>query len=196
MKIKVILGSTRPGRIGHRVAKWVTVQASQVPDFEVELVDLADFDLPRFNEAISPRFNPKREPKGAVKNWLDKVADADGYIVITPEYNHSITGVLKDALDYLDFQFVKKPVAIVSYGTVGGARAAEQLKAILVEVKAVVVPEALALLSPQAVIDENGKFTGDTSAPYGPTAVLGMVLSELAWWTTTLEAGRKLPAHV
>ncbi|HUD11010.1 MAG TPA: NAD(P)H-dependent oxidoreductase [Candidatus Saccharimonadia bacterium] len=191
MKIQVILGSTRPGRLGDRVAKWVTQTAQQQPDFEVELVDMADYPLEHLNEAISPRFNPSRKPEGAVAKWLTKVGEADGYVIVTPEYNHSISAILKDGLDYLDFQFVKKPVAIVSYGSVGGARAAEHLKSILIEVKAAVVPEAVALMGASTAIAEDGSFTGDTSSPYGPDKALVKVLEELAWWTRTLKNGRQ-----
>ncbi len=189
MKIQVILGSTRPGRLGKRVADWATEAASGMPDFDVELVDLADYNLPHFNEAISPRFNPSRKPEAEVARWLAKIAEADGYVFVTPEYNHSFPGILKDALDFADFQFVKKPAAIVSYGTVGGARAAEQLKLVLVEVKAAVVPEATTVTGLANLIDENGKYLGDTST-YGAHVALNTTLTELAWWTKTLTAGR------
>lgn len=196
LKIQVILGSTRPGRVGERVAKWVTSVAQEQPDFEVELLDLADYALPFFNEPISPRFNPSR-PLGAVaKRWLGKLAEADGYVFVTPEYNHSIPGVLKNALDYTDFQLAKKPAAIVSYGTVGGARATEHLKAILSEAKAAVVPEAIALAAPKTLLDEDGHFIGDSSSPYSAEKQLVNVFGELAWWTKTLAAGRNILATV
>jgi NAD(P)H-dependent FMN reductase len=191
MKINVILGSTRPGRIGERVAKWVVSVAKDQADFEVKLVDLADFNLEHLNEAISPRFNPNRKPEGDVARWLDTMAQADGYVIVTPEYNHSIPGVLKDALDYLDYQMVKKPVAIVSYGSVGGARAAEHLKDIVIESKAAVVPEAIALMSPTDNLSEDGTFVGDASNPYGPDKQIVNVLTELSWWTKTLKNGRQ-----
>jgi len=191
MKIQVILGTTREGRVSERVAKWATNVASSRKDFEVELVDLADYTLNHFDESISPRYNPDRKPKAEVTRWLAKTAEADGYVIVTPEYNHSIPGVLKDAIDYLDFQLAKKPVAIVSHGSVGGARAAEQLKSILIEAKAAVVPEALTLLQPQSIINAEGKFIGDTSAPHNPEGHLGMILGELAWWTLTLKVGRE-----
>jgi NAD(P)H-dependent FMN reductase len=190
LKINIILGSTRPGRVGERVAKWVTAAAETREDFEVELIDLADFKFEHFNEPISPRFNRNRRPEAVVAKWLKITGEADGYVVITPEYNHSIPGVLKDAIDYLDFQLAKKPVAIVSYGTVGGARAAEQLKLVIIEAKAAVVPEAIALIGAPSSLDEDGNFVGDTTSPYGPDKQLNNVLSELAWWTKTLKAGR------
>ncbi len=191
MKIQILIGSTRQGRISERVANWVAASAMEQPNFEVELVDLADYDMPYFDEAISPQFNPKRQPSEVVKKFLAKVAEADGYVIVTPEYNYSITAVLKNALDNRAFELAKKPVAIVSYGSVGGARAAEQLKGILFAVKASVVPMAIALVGPHSVIDEDGNFIGDTASPYGPDKLLVRMLGELAWYTDTLKAGRK-----
>ncbi len=192
MKIQVIIGSTRPGRESLRVAKWVAQTAVTNAKFEAETVDLADYDLPLFNEAVSPRYNPKRELGDAAGAWLGKLAEADGYIFISPEYNHSVTGVLKNALDYVDFQLAKKPAAIVSYGTVGGARGAEHLKAILIESKAAIVPEAVALTRRVTeILDENGKLSDAAAAvPYGPAKALQTTLDELEWWTETLLAGR------
>jgi len=189
MHIQVILSSTRPNRVGERVAKWVTAEAKQRSQFEVELVDLADYNLPHFDEPESPRFNQHRTPNAIAKRWLAKVAEADGYVIVTPEYNHSIPASLKDALDYLDFQFVKKPVAIVSYGSVGGARAAEHLKGILIEVKAAVVPEAVPIVGARAQFDERGAYLGDPAVA-GPPRALDAMLTELAWWTKALKAAR------
>lgn len=190
MKIKVIVSSVRQNRVGERIAKWVTKEAAQQPGFVVELLDLAGFNLPRFDEPVSPRFNSYRDPHPRVAAWLAKLADADGYIIVTPEYNHSIPASLKDALDYTDFQMQKKPVAIVSYGTVGGARAAEHLKGVLIEAKAAVVPEAVAVINAAGVIDEHGNFTGDPAAHGNAQSVLRQVLAELSWWAATLQAGR------
>jgi NAD(P)H-dependent FMN reductase len=192
MKIQIILGSTRPGRKGAKVAKWVEAAAKEVKGFEVELVDLADYVMPLLDEAISPRFNPDRKPNEAAARWLAKVGEADGYIVVTPEYNHSISAALKNAIDYLDFQIVKKPFAIVSYGTVGGARSAEHLKVVLIESKAAIVPEAVALLDFDAAVDEEGKLTPEYAAkPYGPKQALETTLKELSWWAKALKTARE-----
>ena len=192
MKIQVIVASTRPGRTGDRVGKWVAGMAAVQSGFEVELVDLADYPLPHFDESVSPRFNASREPNVAARRWLAKIAEADGYVIVTPEYNHSFPGILKDAIDYTDFQLQKKPVAIVSYGSVGGARAAEQLKLVLIEAKAAVVPEALAIIGVKGVVDEDGRYTGDKA--FGPAAQLRHILGELSWWAAALKAGREQSA--
>lgn len=190
MKIHVVVGSTRQNRVGERVAKWVTATADRQPEFEVEMVDLADYDLPHFEEPGSPKYSPHRDMTPAVARWTSKMAEADGYIVVTPEYNHSIPGILKDALDHLDWQLDKKAVAIVGYGSVGGARSAEHLKHIASFLGAAIVPATVALNRPDQSIDEQGNFVGDTSSPYGPTAALEGMLRDLGWWTKTLAAGR------
>ncbi len=189
MKIKVIEVSIRPGRLGDRVTKWVMAEVAKRPEFDAELLDLTEYNLPNFDEAASPRFNPNRKPQGVLGRWLGKLAEADGLIIVTPEYNHAIPGALKNAIDYVDYQLAKKPVAIVSYGTVGGARAAEMLKPILIESKAAVVPEAVAILGARDNFDESGRYLGDPDA-YGPHQALATTLTELAWWTATLAAGR------
>lgn len=196
MKIQVILGSTRPGRITERLAKWAVREAEKLEGADVELVDLADYPLPFLDEAISPRYNPNREVNAPGRAFLDKLAEADGYVIVSPEYNHSISGVLKNALDYIDFQIAKKPVAIFTHGTVGGARAAEHLKAIILEAGAAVVPKALALHGASELIDANGKYVGDTSKPYGPDKLAGAVLADLLWWTSALKAARSETAAV
>lgn len=190
MKIQIITGSTRPGRLTNRLSSWVAEAARQQTGWEVQAVDLAGHNLPFMNEAISPRYNPSRQPTPEVKQWLDTLAPADGYIIVTPEYNHSIPAVLKNALDYIDFQFAKKPVAIVSHGSVGGARAAEHLKAILLEAKAAVVPEAVAVTARlDSLFDESGQPV-DAAALTGYTQMLKSELAELDWWAQTLAAGR------
>ncbi len=191
MKIQVIIGSTRPTRITERLAKWVAAEAGKREDMDVELVDLADYNMPMFDEPVSPRYNPKRSINEPAQRFLAKIAEADGYVVATPEYNHSIPAVLKNAFDYLDFQVVKKPFMIVSHGTVGGARAAEHLKQIIIEAKGAVVPEAIAMHGASELLDEAGNYVGSTANPYGADKMVVSILGELAWWTTTLKAGRE-----
>jgi NAD(P)H-dependent FMN reductase len=124
MKLAVIIGSTREGRKTPAQAKWAANTAKEMDGVDAELVDLRDYPMPFFNEAISPRYNPERQVSPEVKPWLSKLEEFDAYIFVTPEYNHSITGVLKNALDYLTWEFVHKPGAVISHGSAGGARAA------------------------------------------------------------------------
>ena len=196
MKIQVILGSTRPGRITERVAKWAVAEAGKLENVDVELVDLAEYDLPFFDEPISPRYNPNRVINAPVKKLLTKLAEADGYVVVTPEYNHSISAVLKNMFDYLDFQLTRKPVLAIAHGSVGGARAIEHLKAIISEAGAVAVPQTIAMHGASELLDADGNYVGDTTNPYGSDKMIAMVLGELVWWTSTLKAGREEAALV
>jgi NAD(P)H-dependent FMN reductase len=194
MKLQIIVGSTRPGRMTDRVAKWVAQQAATLEGVELEIVDLVEYELPFFDEAVSPRYNPNRQPNAVAKQWLDKLSEGDAYVFVTPEYNHSITGALKNALDYVDYQFTHKPAAVISHGSVGGARAAEQLKLILLEVGLVVIPPAVAfvgILGMNPVIEENGDLQQDVKdQPYGPQTALAGALAELKWYGDALGAAR------
>ena len=192
MKLQVIIGTTRPDRMTERLAKWVANQAKQLEDTTVELVDLADYPMPFFDEPISPRYNPNREINPLVGKWVAKLAEADAYIFVTPEYNHSISGVLKNALDYVTFELVKKPATVVGHGTVGGARAIMHLKEILSESQAAIIPKAVAFAGAGQSLDEAGVLDETVKAnPYGPQAALNATLAELKWYSDALSAARK-----
>jgi NAD(P)H-dependent FMN reductase len=192
MKLGVIVGTTRQNRQTLKQAKWVVNTARNYEDVEVELIDLADFPLPFFEEPASPRYNPNRQPEGIAKKWLDKLAEQDAYVFVTPEYNHSIPGVLKNAMDYVDFQLVKKPASIVSHGVVGGARAAMHLKEIISEAQAVPAPKFVAFQGVSEGLDEEGVISEELkSNPYGPQAALEAMLDELVWYGEALKAARE-----
>ncbi|WP_371780643.1 NADPH-dependent FMN reductase [Streptosporangium subroseum] len=127
-KIGIILGSTRPGRNGEAVAKWAHEIASQRTDAEFELVDLLDYKLPHLDEAIPPSMGQYTQPH--TQEWAAKIASFDGFVMVTPEYNHSTSGALKNAIDFLFAEWNNKAVGFVSYGSVGGARAVEHLRLI------------------------------------------------------------------
>lgn len=191
MRLAVIVGTTRQNRQTLKQARWVVKEAAALEGAEVELVDLTDYPMPFFAEAISPRYNPKREIEPTAQRWLDKIASFDAYIFVTPEYNHSIPGVLKNAFDYMDWQMLRKPSAIVSHGTVGGARAAMHLKEIISEARGVPIPSFVALAHMSDLIDEAGNLDEEQKAnPYGPQAALGAMLTELAWYSDALAAAR------
>ena len=124
-RIGIILGSTRPNRNGEQVAKWVYDVASRRGDAEFELVDLRDYPLPHLDEPLPPSMGQYHNEH--TRQWADKIASFDGFVIVTPEYNHSTSGVLKNAIDYLYAEWNNKAVGFVSYGAVGGARAAEHL---------------------------------------------------------------------
>jgi NAD(P)H-dependent FMN reductase len=132
-KIGIILGSTRPGRNGEAVAKWVYELAKQRTDAEYELVDLLDYKLPHLDEIVPPSMGQYTQPH--TLEWAQKIASFDGFVMVTPEYNHSTSGALKNAIDFLFAEWNNKAVGFVSYGSVGGARAVEHLRLISAELK-------------------------------------------------------------
>ena len=129
LKIGIIVGSTRPGRLGIQVGNWVK-QHAKADGAEFELVDLVDFALPVLDEAI-----PSGAENDHTKKWAAKVREFDAYLFITPEYNHSLPGGLKNALDYVSSEWHDKAAGIISYGSMGGVRAGEHLRQILAELK-------------------------------------------------------------
>jgi len=190
-KIAVIVGATREGRITDRLAKWVAEEVKKMA--EVEVLDLRDYPLPFFDEAVSPRYNPNRTPSPAVQKWLDKVAEFDGYVLVTPEYNRSTSAVLKNSLDFLDFQMDQKPVALVGHGSSGGAQAIANLRMVLPGVGAVSIPQALFFSDRVGeAIDEAGALKAELAeAPYGPQANLKVAMESLLWYADALTAARK-----
>lgn len=193
MKLGIIVGSTRPGRQSDKQATWVANTVDKFENVEYEIVDLKDYPMPFFNEAISPRYNPDRKPEPAVQKWLNKINEFDAYVFVTPEYNHSIPAVLKNAFDFITWELKRKPAAIVSHGTVGGARAAMHLKEILSEGQAMPIPNFVALAGMSDLIDEQGNLDEAARAnPYGPQATLEALLSELQWYSDALLVAREV----
>ena len=190
MKLLITIGTVRENRTTPKLAKWVENTARNQEGVEVELVDLKDYPMPFFNEPVSPRYNPARKLDPTVKKWLDKVAWADAYIMVTPEYNHSIPGVLKNAMDYLDWQADRKPSTVVSHGTVGGARAAMHLKEILSESRTVPIQNHVAFHGMENIDDEGNLNEETKSQPYGPQSALETALAELKWFSDALSEGR------
>jgi NAD(P)H-dependent FMN reductase len=141
LNIAIILGSTRPGRNGKAVADWVTDKAVERTGAQYELVDLADHPLPHMDEPIPPTVGQYAGEH--TKAWAEKIGSYDGFVFVTPEYNHSTSGVLKNAIDYLYAEWNNKAAAFVSYGSLGGARAIEHLRAIMSELQVAHVRQQL-----------------------------------------------------
>ena len=192
MKLQVIVGSTRPNRVTPRLAKWVAEEATHLLDTVVEVVDLADYPLPFLDEAVSPQYNPDRKPDTVTRKWLDKLAEADAYVLATPEYNRSYPAVLKNALDYIDFQFQQKPVAIAAHGSTGGAQAVAHLRGVISGLLAVTVPKATYMVGGvRDKLDEDGRANDELkSNPYGPQAALKAMLEDTKWYSDALVAAR------
>ncbi|MBE1484776.1 NADPH-dependent FMN reductase [Plantactinospora soyae] len=142
-RIGIILGSTRPGRNGEQVARWVLDIATQRSDADYELIDLLDYKLPHLDEAIPPSMGQYSQPH--TLEWAAKIASFDGFVIVTPEYNHSTSGALKNAIDFLFAEWNNKAVGFVSYGSVGGARAVEHLRLIAGELMMADVRSQVAL---------------------------------------------------
>ncbi|MGH7241511.1 MAG: NADPH-dependent FMN reductase [Candidatus Saccharimonadales bacterium] len=189
-KIAVIVGSTREGRQTDKLAKWAAKEIAK--HAEVEVVDLRDYPLSFFDEAVSPRYNPERKPSAEAKKWLDKVAEFDGYAIVTPEYNRAPAAVLKNALDFLAYEMDKKPVALIAHGSTGGAQAVASLRIALPGVGAVSIPQALFFTDHVgAAIDEDGVLAADLEAqPYGHQANLKTQAESLVWYADALKAAQ------
>jgi NAD(P)H-dependent FMN reductase len=189
MKLGIIVGATRQGRQTPKQAKWVYNAAKEMDDVEVEIVDLKDYPMPFFDEPISPRYNPQRDIDPRVQMWLDKIDEFDAYVFVTPEYNHAIPAVLKNALDYITWELNRKPAAVISHGSAGGARAQIQLKVILSESKAVPipVPSQLAMAGMSEKIDEKGNLQDVLKKGlFSPQTALQNMLDELQWYSGAL----------
>lgn len=132
-KIGIIIGSTRPGRNGAAVAKWVYDLSKKRADAEFELVDIADYNLPLLDEPYPAMMH--QYTKDHTKAWSAKISEFDGFIFVTPEYNHSTSGALKNAIDYLSLEWNNKAAGFVSYGSAGGVRAVEHLRLIAGELQ-------------------------------------------------------------
>ncbi len=186
-KIGIILGSTRPGRNGEAVAKWVTEIASRRTDAEFELVDLADYPLPHLDEPMSAAWGNYQNDH--TKAWSAKISEFDGFVFVTPEYNHSTSGVLKNALDYLYAEWNNKAAAFVSYGGVGGARAVEHLRLIASELQLATVRAQVAI----SLLTEFKDFREFTPSDYLEPQVDTM-LDQLVAWSKALAPLHAAPA--
>jgi NAD(P)H-dependent FMN reductase len=186
-KIGLILASTRQNRFGEKPATWILDLAAKRADMQVELMDLRDWPLPMFDSPNIPSMVPV-DIDGA-KVWAAKVEAMDGYIVVTPEYNHSIPAVLKNALDHAYAPWNRKPMAFVGYGSVGAARSIEQARMAAIELQMTPTREAVHIgREPMVAM----MFEGKTLADYNYLVQQAeRMLDDLAWWAATLKAGRE-----
>ena len=178
-RIAIILGSTRPGRRGADVAHWVLENAEERSDASYELVDLLDFPLPHLDEAMPPAMGQYENDH--TKEWAAKIAQYDGFIFVTPEYNHSTSAVLKNAIDYLYAEWNNKAAGFVSYGSVGGARAVEHLRLIAAELQMATVRSQVAL----SVFTDFEDFTVFKPMPQHDAALEGL-FTQLETWSRVL----------
>ncbi|HRO14802.1 MAG TPA: NAD(P)H-dependent oxidoreductase [Paracoccus sp. (in: a-proteobacteria)] len=189
-RIAVIIGSTRKTRFADKPAQWLMDKVKDHPQLDFELVDLRDFDLPLFDEAASNLWAPSSDPR-AVK-WQEKLAGFDGYLFIVAEYNRSITGALKNALDQAYNEWNHKPMAALAYGSMGGARALEHLRNIAVELQMVPLRNAVHIGGGDFFKVWSGGQDSPISEIEGNLqGSLDAMLDELAWWTKATKAARQ-----
>ena len=182
-KIAIVTGSTRPGRNNRGVADWVLSQTAGRTDAEFELVDIADFNLPLLDEAYPAVYQNYQNDH--TKAWSAKINEFDGFIFVTGEYNHTLTPALANALSYLNVEFNNKAAGIVSYGSMGGARAAEHLRNVLSELQ-------IAHVRNQVMFSLFTDF--ENFSEFKPTeqnaGTLAPMLDQLIPWTRAMEAVR------
>ncbi|HVV66450.1 MAG TPA: NAD(P)H-dependent oxidoreductase [Candidatus Saccharimonadales bacterium] len=189
-KIAIIVGSTRESRVTDKLATWVAKEAANKA--ETEVLDLRDYPLPFFDEAMPPRYNPHRELSADVEKWVDKIAEFEGYIIVTPEYNRSMAGVLKNAFDNLGNEIADKPVALVAHGSAGGAQAVASLRITLPGNGAVTLPDALFFTDQVGqAIDQEGVLKAELQeGPYSPQASLANLIDSLVKYSDALKTVR------
>ena len=183
LKIAIITGSTRPGRKSEAVARWVHDIAAKRSDASFEVVDIAAFNLPLLDEAVPPIMNQYAKPH--TKAWAAKIATFDAFVFVTPEYNHSTSGALKNAIDFLYREWNDKAAGFVGYGSVGGARAVEHLRLVMGEIKVADVRAQVAL----SIFTDFENFSMLKPGPQQEAAVNAM-LDDLVPWGQALQIMR------
>lgn len=184
--LQIIVASVRQGRGGAAVAKWFQAMAEADARFKIEVLDLADIALPMSDEPNHPRL--KQYVHEHTWKWSAMVERGDAFVIVTPEYNHSFPAPLKNALDYLHQEWVRKPVAIISYGGISsGLRSAQHLKTVLLSLGMVPIQEYVAITWFKNHISEDGQF--NASDAHGREAIA--VLNSLERWCMTLRRGQE-----
>jgi NAD(P)H-dependent FMN reductase len=189
LTIKVIAGSTREGRFSDKAAVWIVEEINKEDGIAVEVLDLRDYDMPFFNEPASPAFKQEPFKNEAVARFTKKIDEGDAFVIVTPEYNHGTSGVLKNALDWVYPEWNNKPVAFVSYGGVGGARAVEQLRLNAIELQMAPIREAVHIPGEQYFPVIMGKADADALFSATSEKARGMI-AQLLWWTRALKNAR------
>jgi len=184
LTIGIIVGSTRPNRKAEAVARWVHGIASKRTDAKYEVVDIATFDLPLLDEPVPPSMG--QYSKDHTKRWAAKIAQLDGFVFVTPEYNHATSAALKNALDFLFAEWNNKAAGMVGYGSMGGARAIENLRLVCGELKIADVRQAVQL----SLFTDFENFTAFKPASVHEP-IVNTMLDELVSWSTALRGTRR-----
>lgn len=189
LNVKVVVGSTREGRFSELVLPWLHETAAAHEALSLEVLDLRDYDMPFFDKPVSPAYVQGGDyGNETVNRFGAKIAEADAVIFITPEYNRSYSAVLKNALDSVYLEWNNKPMAIVTYGSVGGARAAEQLRLVAIELQMAPIRNGVHIMAPWMLRNEDGSLKAGSLESY--TDSLNGALTQLTWWAQALKAAR------
>lgn len=183
LKVAIILGSTRPGRNGEEVSRWIYEIAKKRSDADFELVDIKDFNLPLLDEPIPPSMG--QYSKEHTKTWSTKIDSFDAYVLVTAEYNHGIPGALKNAIDFLFKEWNNKVAGFVGYGSAGGVRSVEQLRLVMAELKVATVRSQVQL----SLFTDFENFTKFKPAPF-QEKLANTMLDEVIAWGGALKALR------
>jgi NAD(P)H-dependent FMN reductase len=186
-KIAIVVGSTRAARFADTPAEWIARIARQHADIETEVVDLRDFPMPFFDEVASSAWVPSQNE--VAQRWQKKVASFDGFIFTAAEYNHAPTGVLKNAIDYASTEWNKKPAGFVGYGSVGGARAIEQLRQIAVELQMAPVKSAVHIAWADYLGVKQGEKKLEEIEHLNQAAQA--LVNDVTWWARALKKARE-----
>ena len=185
-QLKIIIGSTRPSRKGPIVADWFLNIVNQHSNFEVEVLDLKEIDLPFMDEPEHPRL--QKYTKAHTKKWSETIDSADAFVIVTPEYNFGYPAALKNALDYLSVEWSEKPMGFVSYGGIsGGTRAVQELKSPVTALGMMPLPQAVNIPFFAQFINENDVFEASKSIENSANAML----NSLERWTKALKNMRE-----
>lgn len=190
LNISIIVGSTRPNRFSDKPAKWILDEVSKLPDVKAQLLDLRDYPLPFYDLPMPASMHEGKYENAAAQKWFDALSPSDAFIIVTPEYNHGPSAVLKNALDYVYTPWNKKAVGFVSYGGVGGARSVEQLRMVCIELQMAPVEASVNIPGHVMFPISSGKaqWTQETSDLLKKNA--DKMLTQLLWWAKALKAAR------
>ena len=188
--IKVIAGSTREGRFSDKAAAWIVEEIKKQEGVVVEALDLRDYGMPFFNEPMSPSFKQEPYKNEVVARFTKKIEEGDAFVIVTPEYNHGTSGVLKNALDWVYQEWNNKPVAFVSYGSVGGARAVEQLRLNAIELQMAPIRSSVHIPGEQyfSMLFSNTTLSELFSLQLKQAETM---ITQLMWWTRVLKNARE-----
>lgn len=196
IKIKVIVGSTRQNRFSEKPAKWILEEAKKLDGVDAELLDLHEYQLPLLDSPMPPSMAKGHYANEVIQTWAAKIQDGDAFIIVTPEYNHGYSAVLKNALDVISPEWNRKPVGFVSYGSAMGARAVEQLRQVAIELQMAPIRSAIHIPVDIFFAAMMGK------GPQGPELFdpiragstgdrVQLFFDDLLWWARALKAARE-----